>query len=50
MNGQASMWETFADFADLLPLAALGDRIISRKLPDIEQYWNLDEKFGSDVS
>ena len=49
MNGQSSMWETFADFADLLPLAALSDRIISRKLPDIKQYLNVDEKFGSDV-
>ena len=49
VNGQSSMWGPFADFADLLPLAALSDRIISRKLPDIEQYWNVDEKFGSDV-
>jgi len=38
VNGQSSMWGPFADFADLLPLAALSDRIISRKLPDIKQY------------
>ena len=49
LPGKSSIRETLADIGDRWPFTALSERVVSRALPDMRQYWNSDAEFGSTV-